>query len=91
MVEFEWDENKRRINIKKHYLDFLDAIYVFRSPFLRLEAKTVEGESRWMAIGMLDDVCVTVIYTHRGSVLRLISMRKARHSEQQRYEKVFGG
>jgi uncharacterized DUF497 family protein len=50
----------------------------------------VEGEIRQMASGMLDDVCVTVIYTRRGSVTRLISMRKARDSERDHFETTFG-
>ena len=28
-MEFEWDENKNRDNIKKHDIDFEDAIPVF--------------------------------------------------------------
>jgi uncharacterized DUF497 family protein len=56
-----------------------------------MEAKTIKGEIREMAIGMLEDVCITVIYTRRGSVTRLISMRKARGSERVHYEKIFGG
>lgn len=86
----EWDENKRLSNIDKHYLDFLDAVYVLSGPCLQLSAKTVQGEIRWMAVGMLDDVCVTLIYTMRGRMLRLISMRKARNGEQQQYDKAFG-
>jgi uncharacterized DUF497 family protein len=91
MDEFEWDENKRRSNLEKHHLDFLDAVYVFQSPYLRRAARTVSGEERWLAIGMLDDAYVAVVYTSRGSVTRLISMRKARKDEQQRYDKAFSG
>lgn len=87
----EWDENKRLSNIRKHYLDFMDAIYVLRGPCLELPGKTVGGEARGVAIGMLDDVCVALIYTLRGSALRVISMRKARKGEQQHYDKAFGG
>ena len=29
MLEFEWDENKRIQNIKKHNIDFVEAILVF--------------------------------------------------------------
>jgi uncharacterized DUF497 family protein len=90
MVEFEWDENKRRKNLEKHYLDFFDAIHVLKAPYLHAPAKTVGDEVREMAIGMLDDLCVTITYTRRGSATRLISMRKARYGERQRYEKVFG-
>jgi uncharacterized DUF497 family protein len=56
-----------------------------------MAAKTVQGEIREMEIGMLDDVCVTIIYTRRGSVTRLISMRKARNGERDHFEKTFGG
>ena len=73
----EWDEDKRLKNIEKHALDFVDAIDALEGPCLRRPARTVEGELRSMAIGMLDDVCVCVIYAMRGSVLRVISMRKA--------------
>jgi uncharacterized DUF497 family protein len=90
MDEFEWDENKRVSNLEKHSLDFYDAIHVFNGPYLQAPARTVSGEVRAMAVGMLDDVCVAIIFTRRASVTRLISMRKARYGERERYEKVFG-
>lgn len=31
---FEWDENKNQINIKKHGINFEDAVHVFSGPFL---------------------------------------------------------
>lgn len=89
-VSIEWDESKRLSNLDKHYLDFEDAIHVLRGPYLRAPASTVEGEVRWIATGMLDDVHVSLIYTLRGSVLRVISMRKARKGEKRQYEKIFG-
>ncbi|MGH7052961.1 MAG: BrnT family toxin [Stellaceae bacterium] len=90
-AEIEWDENKRLSNIEKHGLDFSDAIDVVDGLCLWRSARTVAGEPRLMAIGMLDDVCVCVIGTLRGSVLRVISMRKARHEERQHYQEIFGG
>jgi uncharacterized protein len=86
----EWDENKRVINIEKHGLDFQDAFDVLDGPCLHLPANVVRGEVRSLALGMLDDVCVCIIYTMRGTVLRVISMRKARWYERQRYCEVFG-
>ncbi len=86
----EWDEDKRLKNIGKHALDFFDAIDVLEGPCLLCSAKTVKDELRSMAIGMLDDVCVCIIYTMRGSVLRVISMRKARRGERQHYYEIFG-
>ncbi|MGN6230802.1 MAG: BrnT family toxin [Trinickia sp.] len=33
-MQFEWDEGKNRINIRKHGIDFSDAIDVFNHPVL---------------------------------------------------------
>ncbi len=87
-MEFKWDEKKRVSNLEQHYLDFRDAIDVFGNPYLQAPATTVRGEVRGMAIGMLDDLCVASIFTRRDSVTRLISMRKARYSKRERYEKA---
>ena len=53
--EIEWDSNKRLSNIEKHGLDFADAIDVLDGPCLIGAAKTVGGEHRSLATGMLDD------------------------------------
>lgn len=88
----EWDEKKRISNTEKHGLDFLDVVHVFDGPCLLATANTVGGESRSLAIGMLDDVCVVVIFTLRGTTLRVISMRKARQNERKQYdEKILSG
>jgi uncharacterized protein len=89
-MEFEFDEDKRLKNIEKHSLDFIDADILFGNPYLEALAKTVDGEQRWLAIGMIDDDFVTAVFTRRGSVIRIISMRRARNDERQRYQKVFG-
>jgi uncharacterized protein len=86
----EWDENKRLRNIEKHGLDFWDAFDVLDGPCLHLPARVVRGEVRSLALGMLDEVHVCIIYTMRGTVLRVISMRKARWYERQHYHEVFG-
>ena len=89
-MEFEWYEAKRLANIEKHGIDFLDADIVFGGPHLVGSARTEGGEVRWMAVGMLDDVYVTVIFTRRASTIRLISMRSARREERERHQEIFG-
>ena len=89
--QIEWDETKRTSNIKKHGLDFLDVLHVFDGPCLLATANTVGGESRSLAIGMLDDVCVVIIFTLRGTTLRVISMRKARRNERKQYDEEILG
>jgi uncharacterized DUF497 family protein len=85
-MEFEWDDAKRLANVEKPGLDFVDAEVVFLGPLLAGPARCVDGESRMLAIGMLDDIHVTMIYTLRGSTVRIISMRRARNEERKGYE-----
>lgn len=88
--DFEWDENKRNANIEKHGLDFRDAVWVLDGPYLKYPAKEGNGEQRWIAIGMLDDIAVAIICTMRGPALRVISMRRARKNERKHYDTHFG-
>jgi uncharacterized DUF497 family protein len=90
-MEFEFDEAKRLATVANHGIDFLDADTLFDNPHLVGPARTVEDEQRWLAVGMIDDVHVTAIFTRRGTAIRLISMRKASDSERKRYQAVFGG
>jgi uncharacterized DUF497 family protein len=90
-MEFEFDENKRLANIEGHGIDFIDADILFGNPHLEAPAKTVDGEQRWLAVGMIDDVYVTAVFTRRGSVIRIISMRRARNDERKRHQQIFGG
>ncbi len=89
-MEFEFDEDKRLKNIEKHGIDFIDADILFDNPYLKAPAKTVDGEQRWLVVGMIDDDFVTAVFTWRGPVIRIISMRRARNDERKSYRKVFG-
>jgi uncharacterized protein len=82
--QFEWDEAKRLSTIKKHGLDFRDAHLLFSARTLILKSKHVE-EDRFLAVGRLYDLGISVIFTMRGSVVRLITMRRARVNEQRAY------
>jgi uncharacterized DUF497 family protein len=41
-MRFEWDESKNRRNIRKHGIDFIDAVDVFNHPMLTLLVARVE-------------------------------------------------
>jgi len=47
-------------------------------------------EVRWIAIGLLDNVEIAVIYTMRGEAIRLITARRARQNERDAYHAHFG-
>ncbi len=91
-VRYVWDEEKAATNLKKHRVDFADAVGVFDDEFaLRREDPDAEGEARFVALGV-DYVgrIVLVVYTYRGESIRLISARKATTRERGQYAKARG-
>jgi len=85
-MEFEWDEIKNSKNIEKHNIDFSDVINVFQHPMIKKKDKRKDyGEKRWLAMGLLKDFCIVIIYTIRDKSIRLISARKANKKEREIY------
>ena len=86
-MEFEWDEFKDISNKNKHGIDFNDAKEIFKdqiskvSPDLRKDYQ----EDRWKIIGEIFGIIISVIYTNRNGVTRLISARKASGKEREEY------
>jgi uncharacterized DUF497 family protein len=90
VFEFEWDEAKRLANNEKHDIDFAAVRQLFdRRPVVTFQSK-YEAEPRFLTIGMLDQQLVTVVWTWRGSVIRLISARRASDEERRRFRQLFG-
>jgi uncharacterized DUF497 family protein len=84
--DFEWDERKNETNIQKHGIDFFRARLVFRDPAaVMMESPNKSSEQRYLIIGQLDAVLATIVYTVRDGRIRIISARRARRSERQRY------
>lgn len=85
--DFEWDERKAATNLGRHKLNFWTASHVFDDVFALIEQDLSEdyGEDRFVAIGMVEDVLITVVYTERGKRIRIISARKANTHEQRKY------
>lgn len=90
-MEFEWDEEKRASNIAKHGLDFVSAVHLFSGPRMRKRARDgLDGEVRWLAVGVVRGLHVAAIYTERGGAIRMISLRRARNDERRHHQDVFG-
>lgn len=89
-MQFEWDDAKNRANIRKHGIDFQDAVDIFNHPLLsRMDNRTDYGEERWVAIGCIRYLTGVVVYTERvGNCIRIISARKATKQEARRYEEA---
>lgn len=61
---FTWDEIKRRINIQKHGIDFVDAVEVFRDPAnYTYRSKHPPDEIRYVTIGKLRQFVLAVVST----------------------------
>ena len=84
-MEFEWDEAKRESNIVKHDVDFLRAQALFDGRRVITAASPRSDEKRYATTGEIDGRFYTAIWTWRGTAVRFISARKARHEEKQRY------
>ena len=87
-VDYQWNQDKARVNLKKHGVDFADAVGVFADPLaLTIEDMDSLEESRWITLGadFLGRLLV-VVYTYRGEDIRIISARKVTKKERDCYE-----
>ena len=91
-MEFEWDENKRALNIQKHGIDFFELQNAFNMPMLiKVDTRKDYGETRFIALGELSSSIVVLTYTERNDTIRLISARRATKNEQEIYFKQIYG
>ena len=83
---YTWDEAKRRVNLRKHGIDFRDAPKIFRGFTLTAEDdREFYGEQRFLTLGLLEDQVVSVADAERGKDIRIISIRKATKHEARFY------
>lgn len=83
---FEWDDNKRNVNLEKHKIDFIDAMEIFNDSE-RLESEIVKNnEVRYQTLGKVGEVVLLVVYTRREEKLRIISARRASKNERKIYD-----
>ena len=87
---FEWDERKRRGNLRKHGLDFADCAAVFSGVTLTsVDDRYDYGEVRFVTLGLLNWRVVHIVHTETEEFLRIISFRRANKSEQAEYFQAF--
>jgi uncharacterized DUF497 family protein len=85
-MEFEWDEEKEKINKKKHGISFNTAKEIFHD-VNRIEIYDIQHsdmEDRYNTIGVVGDV-LFVVYVERRDKIRLISARLATEKERRLY------
>jgi hypothetical protein len=88
-LQFEWNEQKARLNSKKHGIDFEEAKTVFRDPSAYI------FDDEWHSVGEEREIIIgrdryhrllLVCFTQRNNKIRIISARLATKKERQDYE-----
>jgi hypothetical protein len=86
-MKIEWDVNKATQNLRKHGIDFADAVIALEDE----NALTIEDkghdEQRFKTLGLGPELKVLlVVHVFRtGDIIRIISARKADRSETRQY------
>ena len=79
-------EAKRNANLERHGVDFVDAPLVFEGVTFTFEDDRFSyGEQRFVTLGLLAGIPVSVVHTESENEIRVISFRKATKREAQIY------
>ena len=85
-MEFNYNPTKSMDNLVKQEIKFKDAQQLWEDSGLRvIKARTVD-EPRWIAIGRIGNKHWSGVFTSRGEVIRIISVRRSRPNEIALYE-----
>ncbi len=83
-MRFAWQERKRRINLAEHGFDFVDARLVFEGPtFTYEDDRYVYREQRFVTLGLLAGLSVSIAHTETEHEIHIISFRKTTGREAQ--------
>ena len=87
MEGFEWDAAKAKANLKKHGVSFTAAVRVFEDTYRVewLDTRNDYGEGRFVTVGEVNDELLSVAYTMRTDLIRIISARRASKHEKEEY------
>lgn len=85
-MKLEFDSEKRTKTLQERGLDFARAVEVFKGVhFTGQDTRSNYEEDRFITVGTLDTRLVVLVWTPRGEVRRIISMRKANDREKAFY------
>lgn len=73
-TRFEWDPAKDVVNQRKHGIGFIKAQFAFADPqrVIAADISHSENEARFFCFGTVDGGVLTVRFTHRRSVIRIL-------------------
>jgi hypothetical protein len=84
---FEWDAAKAQANLTKHGVSFTAAVQVFEDTVRVewLDTRHDYGEERFVTVGEVNAELLSVAYTMRADLVRIISVRRASKHEKEEY------
>jgi uncharacterized DUF497 family protein len=83
---FEWDEAKRRGNLRKHGIDFVGIEEAFEGTTITARDDRFDyREERFITLGTLNGRVVVIAHTETETKIRVISVRKATKNEEIGY------
>ena len=89
-IRVTWSEAKRRLNLLNHGIDFLDAVAVFEGPtFTYEDDRFPYGEYRFITLGLLLGIPVSIAHTETSHEIRILSFRKATNREAEIFFQSF--
>lgn len=84
-MDFEFDEAKSHGNREKHGINFVEAQDLWLDPKrVEINARCI-GEPRFALIAAIQAKLWTAIFTIREERVRIISVRRSRHGEEEKY------
>lgn len=89
-MRFEWDEEKNRVNQRKHGIRFEEAQTAFfdEDALVFNDPDHSDDEERFLLLGLSSMLRVLVVVhclRDRGDTIRIISARKATKTEREAY------
>ncbi len=86
-MKYSFDPDKRASNLRKHGFDLADAPKVIESgQTVTFEDRRMDyGEERFVTLGPLQGVLVSIVTAETENHIRIISMRKADRHEKAIY------
>ncbi len=95
-MRFNWDEEKRRANRRKHGIDFEEAKTAFDDPLAVsiIDDEHSIAEERWLTIGMSSQgqllvVAHTYLQINGEESMRIINARRPTMPERKKYEEEY--
>jgi len=86
-MTFAFNNLKSIGNEEKHGIDFHEAQHLWLDPERIVVPARTLNEKRFLIVARFKNDYWSAVYTIRGEVIRIISVRKSRHNEEEIYKR----